>query len=221
MRLTTTLLIINFLFTSFSFAQSDSLTFLALGDSYTVGTSELKANSWPAQLARELTKNKINMTAPDIIAGAGWTTQKLISEIEQTEPKPVYDLVSLQIGVNNQYRGMDIEVFKNDFPKLLKLAITLAQNDPTNVFVLSIPDWGATPFAKFKDREKISNELETYNAIIKKETERQSVKFIDITKASRNALFNSTLIASDSLHPSKKMYKSWVSKIKKELLKRL
>jgi len=219
MRFIYIILFFNLFVFSQAVAQRDSLVFLALGDSYTAGTSELKINSWPEQLVRELSKKKIAIKAPTIIAGAGWTTEKLISEIEKNNPKADYDLVSLLIGVNNQYRGMDFEVFKKDFPILIETAIKLAQNDPSNVFVLSIPDWGVMPFAKFKDREKISSEIAKYNALIKQETEKRNIYYFDITKNSKNALFDKNLIASDSLHPSKKMYKSWVSKVKKKLIK--
>ena len=221
MRLVTTILILNILFCSSLMAQRDSLTFLALGDSYTVGTSELVQNSWPEQLVKEFAKKKIAIESPEIIAGAGWTTEKLISEIERNKPDSKYDLVSLLIGVNNQYRGMNFEVFKKDFPKLLETAVMLARNNPSNVFVLSIPDWGVMPFAKFKDRTKISTEISMYNSFIKEETEKRNILYFDITKNSKNALFNKALIASDSLHPSKKMYRSWVSKIKKKLVKKL
>jgi len=203
------------------YSQKDSLTFLALGDSYTVGTSESYNNSWPLQLKEKLAKKKILLKEPKIIAGAGWTTAKLLEQLETKNPAPTYDLVSLQIGVNNQYRNQSITLFENDFSKLLSTSIALAKNDKSRVFVLSIPDWGVTPFAKFKNKEKIANEIKAYNAIIEKEAEKQQVFFIDITKSSKEALFDNALIAQDSLHPSKKMYRVWVKKISKKLEKKL
>jgi lysophospholipase L1-like esterase len=204
-----------------TFAQKDSLAYLALGDSYTIGTSEKPEFSWPQQLAEKMvTKGKLVET-PKIIAGAGWTTTKLISEIQSADLKMDYDLVSLLIGVNNQYRGLDIDLFREQFLELLDESISLAGNDATKVFVVSIPDWGVMPFAKLRDAKKITREIGRYNAIIKAEAEKRYVLYIDITKLSRQAIVDKTLIASDSLHPSKKMYRAWVKKISKNLIKTL
>lgn len=208
------------LFCAEIFSQKDSLSFLALGDSYTVGTSEIPANSWPQQLVKAFAKKDVFIKSPKIIAGAGWTTEKLLSEVQSSNLNPEYDLVSLLIGVNNQYRGLDIDQFRTQFLELLEISISLAGNDTAKVFVLSIPDWGVMPFAALKDKEKITREIANYNAIIKEEVTKRSVIYIDITKLSRQATFDNTLIASDGLHPSKKMYKTWVRKILKNLLKR-
>lgn len=208
-------------FCSETFSQKDSLSFLALGDSYTVGTSERPENSWPLQLVKTLAKKGILLKAPKIIAGAGWTTEKLISEVQSSNLNTEYDLVSLLIGVNNQYRGLDINLFRKHFLSLLEKSISLAGNDTSKIFVLSIPDWGVMPFAALRDKEKITQEIEKYNAIIKEEVAKRNVLYIDITKLSRQAIVDKTLIASDGLHPSKKMYKTWVKKILKNILKRL
>lgn len=204
-----------------SFSQKESLSFLALGDSYTIGTSETPENSWPMQLAKAMTKKGINLNSPTIIAGAGWTTDKLISEIESSNLNGEYDLVSLLIGVNNQYRGLDIEQFKVQFETLLDKSVSLAGNDTSKVFVLSIPDWGVMPFAGLRDKEKITREIGKYNAIIEKEVSDRKILYIEITKLSRQAIVDKTLIASDGLHPSKKMYKTWVKKILKNLVRRM
>ncbi|MEL6305968.1 MAG: GDSL-type esterase/lipase family protein, partial [Bacteroidota bacterium] len=135
------------------------------------------------------------------------------------KPDSDFNLVFLLIGVNNQYQGMDPVLFEKEFRLLLDKCILFANNDPSRVFVLSIPDWSVTPFAKYKAKEKIVEELDAYNAFIEAEAKKQNVTFIDITKISRNAEVNSALIASDSLHPSKRMYKLWVKKIQKKVLK--
>ena len=202
-----------------SHSQKDSISFLALGDSYTIGTGESKLNSWPFQFVSQARKKEIDIKTPKIIAKVGWTTTNLLEAIQVEQPNPNYGLVSLLIGVNNQYQNIDIEVFKREFVLLLSKSITLAKGNPKNVFVLSIPDWSVTPFARFNDKKKIVSELNTYNSIIKIETEKQGVLFIDITKISKNALLNPSLIAPDSLHPSKKMYRMWSKKISKKLYK--
>jgi lysophospholipase L1-like esterase len=166
-------------------------------------------------------KKGVPLKPPTILAGAGWTTANLISEINSSNLATEYDLVSLLIGVNNQYRGLDINQFKDQFKELLDKSVKLAGNNTSRVFVLSIPDWGVTPFARLKDKDKIRRELTTYNAIIEEETDKRGILFIEITKSSQQALWNKSLIASDSLHPSAKMYKDWAKKIQKKLLKQL
>lgn len=201
------------------FSQRDSLSFLALGDSYTVGTSELPQHSWPEQFVQQMAKKGRYLKSPTIIAGEGWTTDKLLSEIESATLASEYDLVSLLIGVNNQYRGMDIDQFRDQFDKLLHKGISLAGNDTSRIFVLSIPDWSVTPFARFRNKDKIRQELLRYNTILEASAEKSGVLFIDITKSSQQAAWNKALIASDSLHPSAKMYKDWVKKIQKKVVK--
>lgn len=215
------LLLLCLLFSGTIYGQKDSLSFLALGDSYTVGTSEIYKNCWPVQLKERLEKKKFNIKKPVILAGAGWTTKKLLERLEAEKLPNTYDLVSLLIGVNNQYRNQNIADFEKDFILLLDKSIALAKNDKSNVLVLSIPDWSVTPFAKMKDKEKIAKEIKAYNAIIKKETSKRDILYIDITKSSQQALFDTSLIAKDSLHPSKKMYRTWVKKIGKKMEKEL
>lgn len=202
-----------------SIGQNESISFLALGDSYTAATSESTTNSWPEQLVKILKKKGTSVNTPEILAKAGWTSTDLLKTIESQQLAPSYGLVSLLIGVNNQYKGKDINIFKEEFPKLLDTSIALAQNNPKNVFVLSIPDWSVTPFARLRDKKKIVKELNNYNTIIEEEAKKRNVMFIEITQSSRNAAVNPSLIASDSLHPSKKMYKIWAKKISKKLFK--
>jgi lysophospholipase L1-like esterase len=190
--------------------ESDSYSYLALGDSYTIGESVKESERWPVQLYKSL-KNKISY--PTIIAKSGWTTDQLIDTLNKTKFKN-YDFVSLLIGVNNQYRGRSIESFKKDFIELLERSIKYTNGKKERVFVVSIPDWGVTPFANGKDRNIIEKEINEFNNIISEECSINDIKFFDVTQNSRTALQNKSLIAEDGLHPSKKMYKQWVKIIK-------
>jgi acyl-CoA thioesterase-1 len=190
--------------------ESDSYSYLALGDSYTIGESVKESERWPVQLYKSL-KNKISY--PTIIAKSGWTTDQLIDTLNKTKFKN-YDFVSLLIGVNNQYRGRSTESFKKDFIELLERSIKYANGNKERVFVVSIPDWGVTPFANGKDRNIIEKEINEFNNIISEECSINEIKFFDVTQNSRTALQNKSLIAEDGLHPSKKMYKQWVKIIK-------
>lgn len=209
-------------FTALVFLQSqEKKAFLFLGDSYTAATSEKFENGWPFQLIDFLAKKDMANAEPHIVAGAGWTTEKLLEEIEQIDDKKKFDLVGLMIGVNNQYRGLDVQDFEKDFTLLLKIALEFANAKTERVFIVSIPDWGVTPFAKFKDRSKITKEIATFNEVMKERASANGVTYIDVTKSSRNMGVQTTLIASDSLHPSKKLYKTWGKIIGKKLQKQL
>jgi len=189
--------------------------FLALGDSYTIGEAVLESERWPIQLAARLKEDSIKVKT-QIIATTGWTTDELQRGITIAENlKPPYDLVSLLIGVNNQYRGYDEDQYEKEFKELLHKAIELADGNPHHVFVLSIPDYGVTSFTRENglDSEKIMHELDSYNAIAEKIAILSDVSFFNITPGSRQALNDSTLTASDGLHPSGKMYKIWVDDI--------
>lgn len=181
--------------------------FLALGDSYTIGESVAEAERWPNQLAA-----KLKLAAPHIIATTGWRTDNLKDAIEAANLKPEYDLVSLLIGVNNQYQGKSIEVYEREFEELLQTSIKLAKGKKKNVFVVSIPDYGYTPFGKAK-QEKISFELDQYNAINKRIAAKYGIKYFNITEISRKGLEDAELVAGDGLHPSGKMYAQWVEVI--------
>lgn len=151
--------------------------------------------------------------APEIVAKTGWTTDELMKGIQNTTLLKTYDIVSLLIGVNNQYRGRSLEEFGIQFEALLNKAISFAGGMKEHVFVISIPDWGATPFADGRDRKKIANEIDAFNALKKAITEKHKVKFIEITEGSREAVTDFSLVAKDKLHPSGKEYAKWSKKL--------
>lgn len=186
------------------------MRFLALGDSYTIGESVAESERWPVQLAVQLQEKAIRMAAPEIIAKTGWTTDELAAGIQAAPPQGPYDLVSLLIGVNNQYRGRSQEEYQTQFADLLQQAIAFAGGDPARVVVLSIPDWGVTPFAARLDTAVIAAEIDAFNAINRGEVEKVGAHYVDITAVSRQAITDPTLIADDGLHPSGKMYTAWM-----------
>lgn len=186
------------------------LRYLALGDSYTIGESVAEAERWPVQLVAALRKQGVNIADSEIIAKTGWTTRELSQGIAQAEPQGPYDLVSLLIGVNNQYRGLSEEAYRDEFVALLDTAVALANNNPNRVFVISIPDWGVTPFGQNRDFREVSAAIDAFNAINRAETERRGIAYIDITLISRQVPDDSALIAEDGLHPSGEMYRLWV-----------
>lgn len=185
-----------------------SIRYLALGDSYTIGESVAEAERWPNQLADRLRADGIS-TEVTIIARTGWTTDELWQGIQAREIEPPYDLVSLLIGVNNQYRGYDINEYREQFAFLLNKSIEYAGGDPKRVIVLSIPDWGVTPFAGSRDSQQIAVEINQFNAVNKEETEKAGAHYVDVTPISRRAAADPSLIAPDGLHPSGKMYAAW------------
>lgn len=189
------------------------LTYLALGDSYTIGESVADSDRWPVLLSGALTREGIPTASPRIIARTGWTTDELNEGITQADISATYDLVSLLIGVNNQYRGRDVEEFRTEFTGLLDRALAFAGNRPDRVLVVSIPDWGVTPFAAGRDRKKIAAEIDAFNGVKQEESAERKILFIDITGISRMAENDTSLIAPDGLHPSAKMYRMWVEKI--------
>lgn len=195
--------------------MENKFNYLALGDSYTIGESVPDTGRFPAQLVSSLTKNNIYFNSPEIIATTGWTTDELADAIKKKQSSllPKYDLVSLLIGVNNQYRGRDAEEYRTQFKDLLRTAIVFAGGEKSRVFVVSIPDWGVTPFAEGRDRKKIGEEIDLYNKVNKEETLKEGIAYIDITPESRLSVNDKSLIASDGLHPSEKMYKEWVDLI--------
>ena len=191
-----------------------SIRYLALGDSYTIGESVDESARWSNQLSALLSPHlegeDIEIT---VIAKTGWTTAELWQGIQAREITPPYDLVSLLIGVNNQYRGLDIEEYRGQFVFLVNKAIQYAGGDADKVIVLSIPDWGVTPFAHGRDAGKIASEIDAFNAINKKETENAGAHYVDITPISRETVNDPSLIAPDGLHPSGKMYAMWAEKV--------
>jgi lysophospholipase L1-like esterase len=188
----------------------DTIRFLALGDSYTIGESVDVDERWPVQLADSLQKAGFQMAEPEIIARTGWTTGELMEAVNSKDPQGPYQLVTLLIGVNNQYRGLDTADYRQEFRELLQMSIALADGDKDKVVVVSIPDYGVTPYAKDKDPGKIAREIDAFNAIKKDESVKAGVKYVDVTPVSRRAEQEPALIADDGLHPSGKMYAEWV-----------
>lgn len=186
--------------------------YLALGDSYTIGESVSEEERWPSQLAKRLKTDGIQ-TEVTIIARTGWTTDELWQGIQAREIQPPYDLVSLLIGVNNQYRGRGLEEYREQFIFLLKKSIDYAGGEPGRVIVLSIPDWGVTPFAAGRDSKRIAKEIDEFNEINQEETEKAGAHYMDVTPVSREAVSDEALIASDGLHPSGKMYAMWAENV--------
>jgi lysophospholipase L1-like esterase len=189
------------------------LKMLALGDSYTIGESVFPQERWSVQLAAGLRENGIGIRDPKIIARTGWTTSDLADAIIETPLTPPYDLVTLLIGVNNQYRGGDVNAFREEFSQLLEQAVAFAGGDPRKVVVLSIPDWGATPFGARRNPQLIAMEIDSFNQAVQEETQKTGCWFFDITPISRQAVNDPDLVARDDLHPSGKMYAAWVELI--------
>ena len=186
-----------------------SIRYLALGDSYTIGESVAESERWPNQLAAMLLAEKNIQIDVTIIARTGWTTSELWDGIQTNPPQGTYDLVSLLIGVNNQYRGYSVDEYREEFRFLLTKSIEYAGGDVNRVIVLSIPDWAVTPFAIGRDRVQISSEIDTFNTVNREETESAGAHYVDITPISRQASSDAALIAGDGLHPSGKMYTLW------------
>ena len=181
--------------------------FLALGDSYTIGQNVEEKDRWSVQLV-DLLKYDFNFTKNDIIARTGWTTAELINAINAQKVTEQYDMVSLLIGVNNQYRGQSLDEYRTEFKTLLNMSISFARNQPKRVFVLSIPDWGTSPFGKNMDPKQIGKEIDAFNEVAKIECQKLGIVFIDITEISRKNT-DDDYFASDQLHYSGKMHLLW------------
>ena len=194
--------------------------YLALGDSYTIGESVSEVERWPNQLAELLRAEGVTVEVT-IIAHTGWTTDELWRGMQVAKLEPPYDLVSLLIGVNNQYRGYDIDEYHEQFIFLLNKSIEYAGGDPNRVVVLSIPDWGVTPFASGRDRGQIAKEINVFNLVNREESEKAGVHYVDVMPSSREASNDISLVASDGLHPSGKMYSEWARLAYPEALKAL
>lgn len=200
--------------------ETRSLRYLALGDSYTIGESVSEVDRFPAQLTRRLRREGIQVEEPEIIARTGWTTDELMGGIAQQPPTGTYDLVTLLIGVNNQYRGRAAEEYRTDLRTLLAQAITYAGGRANHVVVLSIPDWGMTRFGKANERggipadhsmnRKVSTEIDSFNAINRAAAEQAGAHYVDITPLTRRVPDDDALCAADGLHPSGKLYAQWV-----------
>ena len=195
--------------------QAKSYNYLALGDSYTIGQSVCETCRFPAQLSKRLGNLNVNNTySLKIIAQTGWTTSNLISAINTQNPTSNYDLVTLLIGVNNQYQNRDFSLYEKEFPELMNKAIALAKGDKTNVIVVSIPDYAYTPFGQTSGNQTtISTEIDRYNAFAKKYCDDNMIVFINITDITRQGLTNKNLVAQDGLHPSEVAYSLFVERI--------
>jgi lysophospholipase L1-like esterase len=187
------------------------LRYLALGDSYTIGEGVAEDSRWPMQLARALRGEGIALDDPDIIATTGWTTDELDAAIDAAQPADDYDLVSLLIGVNNQYRARSVDEYRHQFAALLERAIDFAGGRSERVLVLSIPDWGVTRFGRDSGRDLavIARELDAYNAAAQDICTARGVAFVDITEVSRERGAEPAMLADDGLHPSKAMHARW------------
>ena len=185
-------------------------SYLALGDSYTIGQSVADTERFPVQTVRLLRQQNIDINNPDIIAVTGWTTANLLNALNNNPPpQKIYSFVSLLIGVNNQYQGKSLDEYKIQFAELLARAVSYAGNNKNNVFILSIPDYSVTPFSHGADNAKIAKEIDAFNAANKNISLNTGVHYIDITSISREAKNDPGLIAGDGLHPSGIQYKKW------------
>jgi lysophospholipase L1-like esterase len=196
-----------------------SLKYLALGDSYTIGEAVAQEQSFPFQVAERLRAFGLDVDDPKIVAQTGWTTDELIKAIKDAGLSGKYDLVTLLIGVNNQYRGHSSENYRVEFKELLQKALSFSDYRPENIYVISIPDWGVTPFAQKSGRDitSISTEIDNFNSVNREEALKMGVTYVDITPDSKTASADLTLLAHDGLHPSVKMYARWAKKITREL----
>ena len=220
-----------------------NITYLAMGDSYTIGEGVLLSESFPYQTVQLLRQSAVGaknsrqgfeetpeavenlvggwqFNAPEIVAKTGWTTDELNAAIQQTTLLAQYDIVSLLIGVNNQYRGRTAAEFKNEFTQLIQQAVAFAQNNPAKVFVLSIPDWSITPFAETplpdgqgRDIEQIAREIDAFNAVCKKVSAEFLCTYLNIADGQRGDTANDEFLAEDRLHPSAKEYAKWAEKL--------
>ena len=193
-------------------------SYLALGDSYTIGESVPLLQNFPYQTAQLLRQSGFPISAPEIMAKTGWTTGELLAAIDRYRFLSDYSFVSLLIGVNNQYRGLSIKEYEIEFEKLLVRSITLTGGEPRYTFVLSIPDYGKTPFGQKMDARKIEWEIDEFNHVNKKISDQYGTQYIDITMDGREAEVNPELVAEDGLHPSGKEYAKWADKLKKMIL---
>jgi len=185
----------------------------ALGDSYTIGTSVSESDRYPVQTAAILKAQGINIATPDIIATNGWTTTNLINGINESRLADIYDAVSLLIGVNNQYQGGTIENYTQEFTSLIQRSVQFAGGKPDHVFVISIPDYSVTPFARGRNTKEIAAEIDAFNNANKTVAENYKVNYLNITEESRKAANDPSLIAPDSLHFSGKEYSIWSGKL--------
>ena len=190
------------------------MKYLALGDSYTIGEGVAEDGRWPVLLARALRGEGLPVADPRIIAATGWTTDELAAAMDAAEPLGTQGCVSLLVGVNDQYRGRSVEQYRDGFHPLLERAIGLASGGTRRVLVLSIPDWGVTPFgaASGRDLARVARELDAYNACAERLCAQHGVCFVDVTGISRERGADPEMLAEDGLHPSAEMYRLWTER---------
>ena len=188
-------------------------SYLALGDSYTIGEQVPLYESFPYQTLQLLRKDGFSFFAPEILAKTGWTTDELLAQMAVHSFLPTYDFVSVLIGVNNQFRGRSAKEFEKDLDTILGKAMHFAGQKPGNIFVLSIPDWGHTPFAIGRDVNKIAGEIDQFNHACATIAGKYQVKYIDITQSQREQAGDEAYLAGDKLHPSGKEYAKWSEKL--------
>lgn len=196
--------------------KSKTISYLALGDSYTIGEAVELEDNFPSQLAKSLKQEQI-VVEPTIVAKTGFTTDELLEAIQEASLLKSYDIVSLLIGVNNQYRGRSVEEFEEQFKVLIDKALSYVLGDVNRMFIVSIPDYGFTPFG-FDNQREISNQLNIFNEICKKIADLKGIKYFYITEISKKGILEPNLVASDGLHPSVEMYQEWVNLMKQDVL---
>ena len=189
------------------------MNYLALGDSYTIGEGVQPEERWPSLLADLLTKEEVYIKGVDIVATTGWTTGELRHDLTFAPPEPIYDICSLCIGVNNQYRGLSIRNYAVEFEALLSMAIRFAQGHVHRTCVVSIPDWGVSPFADGKDRTSIARQIDEFNKVNKAIAGQHGAPYVDITPLTRT-LTQDHYFTEDGLHPSVAAYRLWVEEIR-------
>lgn len=185
--------------------------FLSLGDSYTIGTGAGPTENWPTQLKALLEGNGIPTSTPYILAKNGWTSKDLLNALDKTRFTKNFDVVFLLIGVNDQYDGVLLQTYKRNLQSLLRQAIEIANDTPQRVVVLSIPDWSVTPFAASFNRKQVATQIAHFNTCVHQEAKAFGCRYLNITPNSRRAATDPTLLASDELHPSGKMYADWAA----------
>jgi lysophospholipase L1-like esterase len=186
---------------------------LCLGDSYTIAEGVALHQNFPYQLIQLLRKKNKHFAAPEIVAKTGWTSFELLEHLQHTQLESNYNFVTLLVGVNNQYRGLSTTNFAIDFEILLQKALHFVDNKSKNVIVISIPDWGVTPFAADRNEQQITNEINAFNGICELMAQKYQTHFIDITAGTRLAKNDNTLLTTDLLHYSQKEYANWANKI--------
>lgn len=185
------------------------MRFLALGDSYTIGEGVPDEMRWPIQLTTILRARGLDVDDPQIVARTAWTTDELADAIDAANPCGPFDLVTLMVGVNDQYRSRPVQSYADEYVQLLRRAVKFAAGDPTRVLAISIPDWGATPFAEGRDRARITGEIDAYNTRGAQLARENAVRWVDVTTSTRDMQHDPVLVAADKLHPSGEMYRRW------------